>query len=192
MAIKAIIFDCFGVLTEDVWTAFCRDLENPEAARRAHELNHQHNRGFLSQDEFIEQVSEVTGKPYGEIETTLKEGLAKNTALLSLIAQLKKDFRIGLLSNIATDWITREFLTIEEQNLFDTMVLSYEVGMTKPDPRIYVLTCERLRVAPKEALLVDDQPFYVEAARAEGLSGIVYEDVHSFRSQLNELLATNY
>lgn len=190
--VKAIIFDCFGVLTEDVWTAFCNGLDNPDAAKRAHELSHQRNRGFLSEEEFIEQVNEITGKPHDEIRKTLKEGLSKNVALLNLIEQLKKDYRIGLLSNIATDWITQEFLTTKEQNLFDTMVLSYEVGMTKPDPRIYMLTCERLRVSPKEALIVDDLPLYVEAARAEGLHGIVYQDIHSFKTQLNELLNSNY
>lgn len=190
--VKAIIFDCFGVLTEDVWTAFCNGLDNPDAAKRAHELSHQRNRGFLSEEEFIAQVNEITGRSHDEIRKTLSEGLGKNVALINLIEKLKKDYRIGLLSNIATDWITQEFLTTKEQNLFDTMVLSYEVGMTKPDPRIYMLTCERLRVSPKEALLIDDQPLYVEAARAEGLHGIIYQDMHSFRSQLNELLNTNY
>jgi HAD superfamily hydrolase (TIGR01509 family) len=190
--VKAIIFDCFGVLTEDVWTAFCGRLDDRQAVQRAHELSHQRNKGFLSDEEFIEQVSEATGKSPTDIKATLYGGLTKNNALLDLIGHLHQTYRIGLLSNISSDWITQEFLTPKEQELFDTMVLSYEVGMTKPDPRIYLLTCERLRVAPKEALLIDDQPLYVEAARAEGLHGIVYEDMHSLKSQINELLATNY
>lgn len=192
MTIKAIIFDCFGVLTEDVWSAFCSGLGDKEIARRAHELSHQRNRGFISETEFIEQVSEVTGKPADEIKLTVNNGLAKNHELLGLIQQLKKDYRIGILSNIASDWITKELLTPSEQELFDTMVLSFEAGMVKPDPRIYILACERLRVAPREALFIDDQASYVEAARQEGLTGIVYENMASFRAQLNELLNTDY
>lgn len=189
---KAIIFDCFGVLAEDVWTAFCSTLDDKEAARRAHELSHQRNRGFISEEEFIQQVSETTNKSTNEVRETLKNGLAKNNELLGLIKELKKKYRIGLLSNISSDWITREFLSEAESELFDASVLSYQVGMVKPDPRIYILTCERLSVTPEEALFVDDQPTYVESARGVGLSGIVYDGMHSFKPQLNELLNSNY
>jgi putative hydrolase of the HAD superfamily len=190
--VKAIIFDCFGVLTTDIWLAFCDSLPSGTNLAEASALNKAYDRGLISHDEFRNGVKELTGEFPPDIDKLTLNDMVKNEALLDLIGRLKYDFRIGLMSNISSDWITREFLTLEEQLLFDTMVLSYEVGMIKPDPRMYTIACERLRVAPHEALMVDDRAQYVEGARAVGMGGIVYEDMHSFTAQLNELLATNY
>ena len=45
--------------------------------------------------------------------------------------------------------------------------------MEKPNPRIYRLACERLGVEPAECLFVDDQPAFVEGARAAGLDAVL-------------------
>lgn len=122
-----------------------------------------------------------------DIERMTKSEIVKNVALLAVIKELKKTYTIGLLSNISDDWITRELLTPEEQELFDVMVLSYQTGMTKPDPRMYMLACERLRVAPHETVMVDDIENFVAAAENEGLQGIVYKDLDDFVQQLSLL-----
>ena len=63
--------------------------------------------------------------------------------------------KIGLISNCLADtsklWPSTPFAP-----LFDTIVLSYEVGMMKPDPRIYRLACERLGVEPSDCLFIGD------------------------------------
>lgn len=189
---KAIIFDCFGVLTTDIWLSFCDSLPSRANLAEASALNKAYDRGIISHDQFRYGVKELTGEYPPDIDKLTAGDMVKNEALLDLIRRLKPDYKIGLMSNISSDWITREFLSQEEQLLFDTMVLSYEVGMIKPDTRMYVLACERLRVAPHEALMVDDRAQYVQGAREAGMDGIVYENMHSFTAQLNELLATNY
>jgi putative hydrolase of the HAD superfamily len=190
--VKAIIFDCFGVLTTDIWLAFCDQLPTGADLAQASALNKAYDSGIISFDEFRQGVKEATGQFPPDLDTLHMSDMIKNEAWLDLIRTLKPDFKIGLMSNISSDWITREFLTQKEALLFDTMVLSYEVGMIKPDPRMYVLACERLRVAPHEALMVDDREAYVVGAREAGMSGIVYENMRSFTQQLNELLNTNY
>lgn len=84
------------------------------------------------------------------------------------------------LAGIATAVVTnnaREFgpfwrplLPLDE--LFDVVVDSSEVGFRKPDERIYRLTCERLGVAPADALFIDDFEGNVTGARAAGLEAI--------------------
>lgn len=189
---KAIIFDCFGVLTTDIWLAFCDSLPHGTNLVEASALNKAFDKGIITHEEFRQGVKELTGEFPPDIDSVNRNDMVKNEALLDLIQRLKPEFKVGLMSNISSDWITREFLTVEEQQLFDTMVLSYEVGMIKPDPRMYTIACERLRVAPHEALMVDDRQQYVEGAREVGMSGIVYEDMHSFTAQLNELLNSDY
>jgi FMN phosphatase YigB (HAD superfamily) len=190
--VKAIIFDCFGVLTTDIWLAFCDSLPHGTDLLEASALNKAYDKGIISFEEFRDGVKDVTGQFPPDIDALHGSDVVKNVALLDLIRKLKPEYAIGLISNISSDWITSEFLTLDEQQLFDTMVLSYETGMIKPDPRMYMLACERLRVAPHEALMVDDREQYVEGAREIGMSGIVYEDMRSFKQQLNELLNTNY
>ena len=63
--------------------------------------------------------------------------------------------RTGLISNCLGDtsylWPSTPFAS-----LFDASILSFEVGMVKPDPGIYRLACERLGVEPSECLFIGD------------------------------------
>lgn len=85
--------------------------------------------------------------------------------------------RTGLLTNNVAEardfW--RPLLPLDE--LFDDVIDSSEVGMRKPDPRIYELALANLGVtSPSAAVFLDDWPGNVTAARAVGLVGIVVED----------------
>jgi HAD superfamily hydrolase (TIGR01509 family) len=187
--IKAIIFDCFGVLTTDTWRAFLASLPPGMDLTRARELNHQLDAGLISQPEFLDQIREITGKHPVLTEEMDESEVLKNRVLLEYIRELKPEHTIGMLSNIATNWIREAFLTADEQELFDEMIFSFEVGMTKPDGRIFMLACERLRVGPHEAVMIDDVKSYCEAARAEGLMAIHYKDFAQMKEELETLLA---
>jgi epoxide hydrolase-like predicted phosphatase len=186
--IKAIIFDCFGVLTTDTWRAFLDSLPAEADIARARELNHQYDAGLITLEQFLEQVHEATGKSPQLVERMLDNEITKNTPLLDYIKDLKQTYKIGLLSNIATNWIKDNFLNIEEQALFDTMVFSYEVGMTKPDPRIFELACERLGVEPSEAVMIDDVEWYCQSAQSLGMKAIVYKDFNQLKQDLQAVL----
>jgi putative hydrolase of the HAD superfamily len=60
--------------------------------------------------------------------------------------------------------------------LFDVVVDSSEVGMRKPDPGIYLLTCRKLGVGPEECIFVDDLECNVVAAAALGMETILCDD----------------
>ncbi len=51
----------------------------------------------------------------------------------------------------------------------DAVILSFEVGSTKPDPAIYRAALGRLEVAPERAVFVDDQARYCDGARSIGI-----------------------
>lgn len=148
---------------------------------KARELNRALDAGVIDREEFLAGVEEATGVRPPEIERMFRGEVVKNVPLLHFIRDIKPNYAIGLLSNISSNWIREEFLTGAEQELFDTMLFSYEVGMVKPDPRIFMLACERLRVGPHEAIMVDDVESYVAAAEQEGLAGIVYDDLGTFK-----------
>lgn len=175
-----------------MWRAFLDTLPPEVDTEAARDLNRAYNAGLINMSEFTRRIQEITGEASHEPENLLKEETAKNVALLRYIKELKPHYKIGLLSNIASNWIRDTFLTLEEQELFDTMVFSYEVGMTKPDPRMFTMVVERLRITPQEAIMIDDIDSYVEAAKAEGMQGIVYQDFEQMKRDLESLLNTQH
>jgi HAD superfamily hydrolase (TIGR01509 family) len=188
--IKAIIFDCFGVLTTERWLLFLAELPDSVDLEEVRSVHRAYTAGIISKKECDDRIHELTGQSFREAEDLGVDEIAKNTVLLDYIRELRgKSYDIGLLSNIATPWITDSFLTADEQELFDEMILSFEVGITKPDPRIFMLACERLRVGPHEAVLVDDIDRYCAAARAEGLHAIQYQDFKQMKYELEIILA---
>jgi HAD superfamily hydrolase (TIGR01493 family) len=187
--IKAIIFDCFGVLTTDNWKEFVAAL--PENDRQtARDLNRAHDAGMISKAEFLEKVHSLSGRSTEEIDQILYPGkIVKNTDLFRFIESQKPKYKIGILSNVGTNWIRESFLSAEDRQLFDDILLSYDVGLTKPDPEIFRLAAGRLGVELNECVLVDDMEFYGEKARELGMKYVVYKDFPQARNELETVLA---
>ena len=187
--IKAIIFDCFGVLTTDLWKEFVESQPIEVDRAKLRQLNSQLDAGFLSLTDFTRGVKELTGTYPDRIEDILSTSQAtKNVKLLGIIRNLKESgFKVGMLSNVSSNWIREVFLSEEEQALFDDMVFSYEVHLTKPDQRIFRLSCERLGIEPAESILVDDSKANCEAAEDLDIKTIHYQNFSRFTEELSKL-----
>ena len=70
---------------------------------------------------------------------------------------------------------------------FEDIVVSGEVGMAKPDPRIFALTIERCRLDPARTVFIDDSPINVEAGRAAGMHALHFRNPQQLRADLNRL-----
>lgn len=185
--IKGIIFDCFGVLTGDLWKEFVASL--PLAQQEpARELNRALDRGLLSLKDFSREIHELTGGMPEQVESVINAEMTKNKPLLKYIAELHGNYKLALLSNISTNWVRDVFLTSQEQELFDTIVLSYEVGMVKPDERIYELTAERLGLGLDECVFIDDGVVNCRAAETVGMKAVLYENFPQMKTELSALL----
>ncbi len=185
--IKAIIFDCFGVLTGDRWKEFVATLP-AEQKRSASELNREVDSGEISNELFLEEISKLTNHSSEKVSQFINAEMHKNTELLAYIAALKPKYKIGLLSNVSSNWI-HSFLTSSELGLFDDLVLSFEVGMTKHDARIFEIATKRLGVKNSECILVDDNKNYCLTARQEGMQAILYQNFLQMKDELEALLA---
>lgn len=183
---KAIIFDCFGVLTTDYWREFVAALPSDQQ-KEAGDLNKAYDAGFITTLDFSDQVESLTGKRPNLIEDT-RALATKNDALLQYITLLKPKYKIGLLSNIASNWVTEEFLTASEQTLFDEMVFSHAVHLVKPDYQIFELIAERLQVEPADCVMIDDLEVNCTSAQETGMQAIVYQNYAQCRQELEQLL----
>lgn len=185
--IKAIIFDCFGVLTADAWHAFRVSLP-PEPSQKAQQLNQDYDSGKITEEEFIKEVARISGYTKDYVTDVMKNDSPKNIVLLKYIASLKDKYKIGLLSNVANNWIRDDFLSYQEQKLFDQMLFSFELGITKPNPKIFHIAADRLGVNTAETVLIDDIDRYCEAAEREGMKAIPYKDFAQMKGDLEGLL----
>jgi putative hydrolase of the HAD superfamily len=76
--------------------------------------------------------------------------------------------RVGVVSDTGFD-LRPAFDALGLTPLLDTVVLSYECGVCKPDPSVFLTACNRLGVAPADALMVGDSPLTDAGAVAAGL-----------------------
>jgi len=72
-------------------------------------------------------------------------------------------------------------------DMFDTVVISGEVGLRKPEPEIFKLTCERLEVAAADCVFVDDLEINVTAAGELGMAGVLHRGYDTTAARLEEL-----
>lgn len=91
------------------------------------------------------------------------------------------------LSNFSAEtfpWCRRRYPVFER---FDGIVLSGEVGVSKPDPAIYRLVCERNGIEPSDAVFLDDSPTNVAGARAVGMPAFLFTGVAQARQDLRSV-----
>jgi len=85
-----------------------------------------------------------------------RAALVPETGVVDTLVELRgRGLRTGLLS-VCSDDVPAAWPETPLHGLFDTEVFSCSVGLRKPDPRIYRLTCDRLGVEPFEAMFVGD------------------------------------
>jgi HAD superfamily hydrolase (TIGR01509 family) len=186
MGVKAIIFDCFGVLYVGSLQALY-DITPKEHWRELADLNAGSDYGYVTADEYATRLSELTGKSKDEIIDLRRREHARNDALVACLYELKKNYKVGLLSNVGFDLIERLFTEQERSELFDAMVLSSTEGIVKPHPRIYQIAAERLGVSAGDCLMIDDLQKNVDGADAAGMRGLQYTNLANLKSDLARL-----
>lgn len=172
-------------LTENIpATTHARDEgARAEASAVTHDW-HRLEIGAISLDEYlagvVERAPAVLGKrldfqAYLAFMRNMPIGV--HWPLVHRARRLKRDgIALALLTNNVKEWGDHWKATIPLDELFPVVVDSSEVGLRKPDPRIYELTCSRLGVAPDACLFVDDNADNVAAAAALGMESVHFHD----------------
>lgn len=188
--IKAIIFDCFGVLTADLWVQFKEKhfSDRPELAQQATGLNKQADLGLIAYGTFLEEIAKLVELPVTEVNI-LPGRVGANELLFEYIRDhLKPRYKLAVLSNAAGNYLERLF-SIQENALFDETILSFRVGIVKPQPEIYELAADKLGVGLSECVMVDDKEAYCSAARQVGMQAVCYRSFKQFKTELAPLLS---
>ncbi len=199
MAIRAVVFDIGGVLeiTPDQgvrarWEARL-GLVQGGIDGRVGDVWRDGSLGRHSEAEVRQSLGALLGMDQAQVDAFMcdlwDEYLGTlNAELAAYVAGLRQRYRTALLSNSFVGAREREQERYGFAALADLIVYSHEVGVAKPEPRIYELTWERLGIQPAEMIFVDDVAPNVDAARALGIRGVLFRDTAQAIAEIDAYL----
>jgi putative hydrolase of the HAD superfamily len=115
--------------------------------------------------------------------------LEPNDAMIAFLRDLReRGYRLAMLTNNVREWEPRWRAMLPVDELFELVVDSAFVGLRKPDPAIYRLTCDRLGVAPERCLFVDDIEVNCTAATELGMAAVLFRSSEQAIAEMREAL----
>jgi putative hydrolase of the HAD superfamily len=199
MLIEAVIFDYGKVLSNPEDPDAQRKLialtglERPDFEihywrhRNAYNLGHLNGRAYwekiasdAARSFTLQQIEEL-------IETDVLMWTSLNEEMLCWVIALQKaNIKTAILSNMCGDCLAYMHQEFEWLRHLQQLTWSCELGICKPDPAIYLHTCRELKVAPQQALFLDDLPENITSAAQVGLIAIQFENVEQLRRDLKD------
>ncbi len=197
--IRAVLWDMGGVIvrTQD-WTG--RTRWEKQIGLRPHELERivfsgemgkQAALGHASADDVWTWVLNHLGLPESDrnfLQRDFFDGDKVDEELVAFIRSLQPTYLTGMISNGWSEvryWLENEWRIADA---FDHIVISAEVGVVKPDPRIFHMALDGLNVTPRESVFIDDFDTNVRAAREVGMQTILFRSVEQTIAALQQLL----
>lgn len=198
MAVRAVLFDFGGVIVRTEYQAPREHLaerlnmtyEDLSKIVFESETSRLASIGQMTTEAHWAAVPRRLSRPASEGNSMREEffgGDVLDRELVDYIRSLRPRYKTGLLSNAWPD--TRDYVVRNHlDDAFDTLVISAEVGIMKPERGIFELALKQLEVAAQEAVFIDDTSINVEAARKIGLHEIVFRNRRQAQSELKAML----
>ena len=199
MPIRAVVFDIGGVLEISEpgslilgWAPRLGLAPGELESRLAH-VAAAGGVGTISEQEAGQHIAEALSLDAGQLSAFLADLWTEylgtlNTELAAYFASLRPRYRTGIISNSFVGAREQEQQRYGFGDMTDLIVYSHEVGMSKPDPRIYQLACDGLGVPAADMVFLDDLPENVTAARLAGLHGVLFQDTSQAIADIQALL----
>jgi epoxide hydrolase-like predicted phosphatase len=185
--IKALIFDFAGVITvRDAYWEWIKekDLEGKRAIFQR--LSEDVDRAYITHEQFVNAFAKEMDVPPESVWAGIQARFALNEELVLLIGQLKKKYKIGLLSNFTYPWISELLKEYDLYECFDEILISSREKMIKPDPQFFQRMLDALGVEANEAAFFDDKQANVDAAEKMGIHAFLFTTNDQFRSDLRD------
>ena len=205
MNYKAIIWDFGGVITSSPFEAFNKfELSNnlpKDIIRTINSENPDDNawakfeRNDIDLDEFDNLFSteaykkgfKISGK---QVVKLLSGEIRKQ--MVDFLSFLKKDYKLGCITNNIQNSKNEKVNHLNEagqvMKIFDHIIESSKVGLRKPDPKIYYMSCDALGVKPEECIYLDDLGINLKPAREIGMTTIKVIDPNEAINEVKKYL----
>ncbi len=198
MTIRAVFFDFGGVIQRTEYQAprqhlaerYGMDYDDIDRLVFASDSAQRASVGEIEEEAHWQNVLRRVKGSKAEMEIIKYEffgGDVIDLELVNFIRSLRGKFHTGLISNA---WSGLRSVLEKERliDIFDTVIISAEVGMTKPEPGIFHLALEQAKVKAEEAVFVDDIQVNIDGCQMVGMKGILFDDPHGAMEELKGLL----
>ena len=195
--VRAIIFDLGNVVLPFDHMRGCRaaarrsPLAPHEIYRRLFgaDLVDRFDRGHINGRTFFAEARRLIDYhgPTGDLRRAWVEIFWSNPAMERLVHQLAGRVPLVLLSNVNRAHFQHVRRRYPIVRIFRRRVLSYEVGLLKPDPDIYRIAVSKAGCPATHCVYVDDKPDFARAAAAVGVTGLPFRGARRLRADLKRL-----
>ena len=195
--IKCVLFDLGGVVLNwnNSWLTaeISKQFNLPKEKFQLEFDNHLGiiSSGKMTEPEFWKSISEKLGisnliQPDSILGPAFRKLVSINQSVFNLSSKLKENgFSIGILSN--TEPVTYSVIeNLESFDHFDYKFLSYEIGLVKPDPKIYQHVVDNLPFKKEELFFIDDNLQNVNSANNFGLKTVQFQNYERLLTDLKE------
>lgn len=193
-ATQAVVFDFGGVLnssnTEVLSQFLCKSFHlTPEKYDRLKNEWREASKAGKKDEEFWMQYAKdhhisLSENWLKEFKAAIRESIGINTNMYALVDKLKaQHIRVGLLSNIQE----RKGRMIRENGFyapFSPCLLSFELGVEKPDPVIFQALLKAMPFHPADIMFIDDKQENVDAAKKLGLDAVLFTSQEQLEKDL--------
>jgi len=173
---KAVAFDFFGVIQNDQYTVWLS------------------NHGFKKQGEFsdlsiemkdfYEGLSKLSRIPAIEIKAEFDKPQHLDEAVIKIIKKIREKYKTALASNSNSDYLIEMLQRNKLDDLFDEVIISGEVGYSKPSAEFFEYLLKKLDLLPSQVVFIDDTPQNVVSAEALGIKSIGFTDALALKDDL--------
>ena len=178
MAQNLVIFDCFGVIMNEVAPVFLKKfLPEDKADTIKEKLFQPADMGEVTYEELMDNMANELGMTKEEMIPQWEELFVLREEIVPVIRKLKEKYDIALLSNAPLGVVEGILDKYNLWDLFDHTVISCNVKMAKPDEKIYKHCISLFNKEYDKVYMVDDNLVNLEHLPSIGITPIHYRNV---------------
>ena len=184
-----VIFDCFGVLGERVTSFFLKKYVDKATAKKLEEgLVIDGDKGLVSREEYMIALADAANITVAEVEAEYDALYKLHPDLMPVIERIRDFADTALLSNAFFGHAEGIIDKYNIRHLFDKVFLSCEMGLAKPDPKIYEVCRDSFGKEYDEVYMVDDTDANLAPLSDIGIIPIKYVSPESVTEALKKYL----
>ena len=186
---KVILFDFFGVISSEVSPIFFKRYFNEEEAKIVkEEIMSKGDKGELNEEEIYDLIAKRVNETPLKVKEDFKKLIHINYELVNYIKELKKEYKIYLLSNAVSSFLRRILKENNLYELFNEVYISGEIKLIKPYKEYFNYVIEKEDLDPSMCIMIDDNKKNIEGAISCNLNGIVFTNNKDLKEKLDIFL----
>lgn len=146
--------------------------------------------GQISEEEYLNRIIAKNGWKISNerLKSIIRENFREIEGTRQIIEKLKSNgFKLGLISVHGKEWIDYANQKFDYHRLFDSVMYSFEIALSKPDKKAYRLMMEKLDSKPEECIFIDDQQKNLDPAIELGMKAILFKNAGQLEKDLRQM-----